>query len=312
MNENGMELSATDIALLEAIADMEKGLAEGAVNIRKDSGCATRVETDNIKITNKTDVSGIDIRIAPGAHESCHIPVVITKSGLQEVVYNDFFVGEGADVTIIAGCGIHNCGDDASRHDGVHTFHIGKNARVRYVEKHYGDGDGSGERIMNPETVCYLEEGAFLQMDMSQIGGIDSTKRKTTVVCGKGAEVVITERLLTHGRQLADSDMVIELNGEDSKGRVISRSVAQDESVQRFVPRVVGNAKCFGHVQCDSIIMGKARISSVPEINANCVDAQLIHEAAIGKIAGDQLLKLQTLGLTEEEAEDRILKGFLE
>ena len=312
MNENGMELSAADIALLEAIADMEKGLAEGAVNIRKDSGCATRTETENIKITNKTEVSGIDIHIAPGAKESCHIPVILTKSGLQEVVYNDFYVGEGADVTIIAGCGIHNCGDDASRHDGVHTFHIGKNAKVKYVEKHYGDGDGMGERIMNPETVCYLEEGAFLQMDMSQIGGIDSTRRKTTVVCGKDAEVVITERLLTHGKQLADSDMVIELNGEDSKGRVISRSVAQDESVQRFVPRVVGNARCFGHVQCDSIIMGKARISSVPEINANSVDAQLIHEAAIGKIAGDQLLKLQTLGLTEEEAEDRILKGFLE
>lgn len=311
MNENGMELSATDIALLEAIADMEKGLAEGAVNIRKDSGCATRVETDNIKIVSKTDVSGIDIHIAPGTKESCHIPVVITKSGLQEVVYNDFYVGEGADVTIIAGCGIHNCGSEASRHDGVHTFHIGRNARVKYVEKHYGEGDGLGENIMNPETVCYLEEGAFLQMETSQIAGIDSTKRKTSVVCGKNAEVVITERLLTHGKQVADSDMVIELNGEDSKGRVISRSVAQDESVQHFVPRVVGNARCFGHVQCDSIIMGNARISSVPEIDANCVDAQLIHEAAIGKIAGDQLLKLQTLGLSEEEAEDRILKGFL-
>ncbi len=306
-----MELSATDIALLEAIAEMEKGLAEGAVNIRKDAGCATRKETDNVKFTDKTDVSGIDIHIAPGAKENCHIPVVITKSGLQEVVYNDFYVGEGADVTIIAGCGIHNCGDDASQHDGVHTFHIGKNARVKYVEKHYGDGDGTGERIMNPETVCYLEEGAFLQMDTSQIAGIDSTRRKTTIVCGKNAEVVVTERLLTHGKQIADSDMVIELNGEDSKGRVISRSVAQDESVQRFVPRMVGNARCFGHVQCDSIIMGTARISSVPQIDANCVDAQLIHEAAIGKIAGDQLLKLQTLGLTEEEAEDRILKGFL-
>ena len=305
------ELSATDIALLEKIAEMEAGLAEGAVNIRKDSGCAERVSTEGIKIESKTDKAGIDIFIAPGCKETCHIPVIITESGLKDTVYNDFFVGEGADVTIIAGCGIHNCGSDASEHDGVHTFHIGKGARVKYVEKHYGEGDGLGENIMNPETIAYLEENAFLQMDTSQIAGIDSTDRKTTIVCGKGAEVVITERLLTHGKQLADSDMVIELNGEDSKGRVISRSVAQDESVQRFVPRVVGNARCFGHVQCDSIIMGNARISSVPEIAANCVDAQLIHEAAIGKIAGDQLLKLQTLGLTEEEAEDRILKGFL-
>ena len=305
------ELSATDIALLEKIAEMEAGLAEGAVNIRKDSGCAERVSTEGIKIESKTDKAGIDIFIAPGCKETCHIPVIITESGLRETVYNDFYVGEGADVTIMAGCGIHNCGSDASEHDGVHTFHIGKGARVKYVEKHYGEGDGLGENIMNPETIAYLEEDAFLQMDTSQIAGIDSTDRKTTIVCGKGAEVVITERLLTHGKQRADSVMEIDLNGEDAKGRVISRSVAQDESVQRFVPRVVGNARCFGHVQCDSIIMGNARISSVPEIAANCVDAQLIHEAAIGKIAGDQLLKLQTLGLTEEEAEDRILKGFL-
>ena len=305
------ELSATDIALLEKIAEMEAGLAEGAVNIRKDSGCAERVSTEGIRIESKTDKAGIDIFIAPGCKETCHIPVIITESGLRETVYNDFYVGEGADVTIMAGCGIHNCGSDASEHDGVHTFHIGKGARVKYVEKHYGEGDGLGENIMNPETIAYLEEDAFLQMDTSQIAGIDSTDRKTTIVCGKGAEVVITERLLTHGKQRADSVMEIDLNGEDAKGRVISRSVAQDESVQRFVPRVVGNARCFGHVQCDSIIMGNARISSVPEIAANCVDAQLIHEAAIGKIAGDQLLKLQTLGLTEEEAEDRILKGFL-
>ena len=305
------ELSATDIALLEKIAEMEAGLAEGAVNIRKDSGCAERVSTEGIKIESKTDKAGIDIFIAPGCKETCHIPVIITESGLRETVYNDFYVGEGADVTIMAGCGIHNCGSDASEHDGVHTFHIGKGARVKYVEKHYGEGDGLGENIMNPETIAYLEEDAFLQMDTSQIAGIDSTDRKTTIVCGKGAEVVITERLLTHGKQRADSVMEIDLNGEDAKGRVISRSVAQDESVQRFVPRVVGNARCFGHVQCDSIIMGNARISSVPEIAANCVDAQLIHEAAIGKIAGDQLLKLQTLGMTEEEAEDRILKGFL-
>ena len=307
----GRELNDAEKALLEKIAEMKNGQAEGAVNVRLNSGCATRVSTENIQISSKHGKAGIDIIIAPGCKETCHIPVVISESGLKETVYNDFYIGDGADVTIIAGCGIHNCGEDASQHDGIHTMHIGRNARVKYVEKHYGDGDGTGERVMNPETVAILEEGAFLQMDTSQIAGIDSTNRKTTVTCAKGAEVIITERLLTHGKQKAFSDMEILLNGEDSKGRVISRSVAQDESEQSFVPRMVGNARCFGHVQCDTIIMGDARIRSVPEIAANCVDAQLIHEAAIGRIAGDQLLKLQTLGLTEEEAEDRILKGFL-
>ena len=212
---------------------------------------------------------------------------------------------------IIAGCGIHNSGCDEARHDGVHTFYVGKNSRVRYAEKHYGEGDGSGTNIMNPQTVVYLEEGASIQMETVQIRGIDSTKRSTKIVCGKAAEALITERLLTHGKQLAESDMEIILDGADSKGRVISRSVAQDSSRQVFRPVVVGNALCFGHVQCDSIIMGSAKIESIPAITANSTEAQLIHEAAIGKIAGDQLLKLQTLGLTEEEAEDRILKGFL-
>ena len=305
------ELNSVDTALLEIIAGMKNGKADGAYNIRKDSGCADRVNTDNVKITSKEDRPGIDVTFAPGCRESCHIPVIITESGLRETVYNDFYVGEGADVIIIAGCGIHNCGEDAAEHDGIHAFHIEKNARVKYIEKHYGDGDGRGERIMNPTTVAYLGEGAFLQMETSQIGGIDSTMRDTRVECGKGAEVVVTERLLTHGSQHADSDMSIILNGEDSKGRVISRSVAQEDSVQIFRPVVEGNAKCFGHVQCDSIIMDRARISSVPAITANDLDAQLIHEAAIGRIAGDQLLKLETLGLTPEEAEDRILKGFL-
>ena len=305
------ELNSVDTALLEVIAGMKNGKAEGAYNIRKDSGCADRVNTENVVITSKTDKPGIDITFAPGCKDTCHIPVIITESGLRETVYTDFYVGEGADVLIIAGCGIHNCGEDASEHDGIHAFHIGRNARVKYVEKHYGEGDGLGENIMNPTTIAYLEEGAFLQMETSQIAGIDSTRRETRVECGKGAEVVVTERLLTHGKQHADSDMTILLNGEDSKGRVISRSVAQDESVQVFRPVVEGNAKCFGHVQCDSIIMGNAKISSVPAITANDLDAQLIHEAAIGRIAGDQLLKLETLGLTPEEAEDRILKGFL-
>ena len=301
-----------DQELLEKIADM-LGKPVGSFNIRKDSGCADRQSTENIQITDKTDgKSGIEIRIKDGTvGEKCHIPVIITKSGVEEMVYNDFFIGENCAVEIIAGCGIHNCGDQDSRHDGVHTFYVGKNSKVKYTEKHYGGGDGRGGKIMNPETVVYLEEGAFLQMESTQIRGVDSTKRNTKIVCGKGAEAVITERLLTHGNQTAISDMEIVLDGQDAKGRVISRSVAQEDSEQVFYPRMVGNAECFGHVQCDSIIMGNAKIKSIPAVIANCPEAQLVHEAAIGKIAGEQLLKLQTLGLTEEEAEDCILKGFL-
>ena len=306
-------ITEIDARLLEQIADLT-GQPVGAFNIRKDSGCEARQSTEFIEITTKTDKEGIDIRIKDGTKgEKCFIPVVISKSGITEMVYNDFFIGDDCDVEIVAGCGIHNSGCNESRHDGIHTFYVGKNSRVRYAEKHYGENDPgqTGQNIMNPQTIVYLGENSTIQMDTVQIRGIDSTKRFTKFVCEAGSEVVITERLLTHGKQEAISDMEFELNGEDAKCRVISRSVGQDESVQVFYPRVVGNAPCFGHVQCDSIIMGDAKIRSIPEISANHPEAQLIHEAAIGKIAGDQLLKLETLGLTAEEAEDTILKGFL-
>ena len=287
-------MNKIDSELLEQIADLN-GTPEGAYNIRKDSGCDGRQSTENIQIISKEDKPGIDIIIKDGTKgETCTIPVIITQTGLTEMVYN-----------------IHNPGCEESRHDGVHTFYVGKNSRVRYSEKHYGCGGGTGGNVMNPQTVVHLEEGAFIQMDTVQIRGIDSTERDTKIFCKAGAECVITERLLTHGNQHAASDMEIILDGVDSKGRVISRSVAQDQSSQVFYPRMVGNAQCFGHVQCDSIIMGDATIRSIPEIAANSTEAQLIHEAAIGKIAGDQLLKLQTLGLTAEQAEDRILRGFL-
>ena len=306
-------INEIDAKLLEKIADLT-GKPVGAFNIRKDSGCEARQSTENIEITSKTDKEGIEIRIKDGTKgEVCHIPVIISKSGLNEMVYNDFFIGDNCDVEIVAGCGIHNTGCNESRHDGIHTFYIGKNSRVHYAEKHYGENGekADGKNVMNPQTVVYLGENSTIQMDTVQIRGIDSTKRMTKFVCEAGSEVVVTERLLTHGKQEAISEMEIELNGADAKSRVISRSVAQDESYQLFYPRVVGNAPCFGHVQCDSIIMGDARIRSIPEIAAHHPDAQLVHEAAIGKIAGDQLLKLETLGLTAEEAEDTILKGFL-
>ena len=306
-------MNELDKSLLEKIADLT-GTTPDALNIRKDSGCAARQSTENIEITSKTDgKEGIDIRIKDGTKgEKCYIPVIISKTGLSEMVYNDFYIGEDCDVTIVAGCGIHNCGDCDSEHDGVHTFHVGKNAKVTYVEKHYGEGEGTGKRILNPQTILYLEEGARVTLESTQIRGVDDTKRYTKAVLkGENAEFIVQEKLLTHGDQKADSVMDVFLDGENSSCRVISRSVAQDNSTQVFYPRVVGNTACFGHVQCDSIIMGTAKVRSIPEISCNHVDAGLIHEAAIGKIAGDQILKLQTLGLSYEEAEEKILEGFL-
>ena len=298
--------------LLHVISDLDEMPAEGAFNLRENGKGVQRRSTKNVEITPKTDKPGIDIRVAPGtAFESVHIPVVLTESGMNDLVYNDFYIGEGATVEIVAGCGIHNCGCDTSQHDGIHTFYIGKNAHVSYVEKHYGEGEGTGKRILNPQTIAYLEEGATLDMDTSQIRGVDDTKRFTKVVVGRGAEVVISEKLLTHGEQSAVSDMEVELNGDGAKASITSRSVAKEQSHQVFYPRLSGNCACFGHVTCDAIIMDKARVRAIPELTANHVDAQLIHEAAIGKIAGEQILKLMTLGLTAEEAEQQILDGFL-
>ena len=298
--------------ILQEVADMASIPETGAVNIRSDGKKAFRQNTKNIVIESKTDKDGIDIRIAPGTkNENVHIPVVLTEAGRHDMVYNDFFIGEGAEVKIVAGCGIHNCGDCDSEHDGIHTFHVGKNAKVTYVEKHYGEGEGTGKRILNPQTILYLDEGSQVTLETVQIRGVDDTKRYTKAVVGEGAEFIVQEKLLTHGKQYAESEMDVFLNGKDSKTRVISRSVAQDDSVQIFYPRVEGNNPCFGHVSCDAIIMGKAKVRAIPEITCNHVDAGLIHEAAIGKIAGDQILKLMTLGLTAEEAEEKILEGFL-
>ena len=298
--------------ILQTVADMA-AIPTGAVNIRSDGQKAYRHNSEHIRIESKTDNDGIDILIETYTKdESVHIPVVLTKSGFHDMVYNDFHVGEGAEVTIVAGCGIHNCGDCDSQHDGIHTFYVGKNAKVTYIEKHYGEGSGTGKRILNPQTILYLEEGASVTLETSQIRGVDDTKRYTKgELNGKEAELIIHEKLLTHEDQHAISEMDVFLNAEDSKTQVTSRSVAQDTSHQVFYPRVEGNCACFGHVQCDAIIMGHAKVRAIPEITCNHVDASLIHEAAIGKIAGEQILKLMTLGLTHEEAEQKILEGFL-
>ncbi|MBR6275288.1 MAG: SufD family Fe-S cluster assembly protein [Lachnospiraceae bacterium] len=297
--------------LLEEIADLHD-VPAGAYNIRANSELAGRNTTENIDIVTKTDVPGIDIFIKPGTKkESVHIPVVLSKSGLKEMVYNDFHIGEDADVVIVAGCGIHNSGSLDSEHDGIHRFFVGKNAKVKYVEKHYGQGDGSGKRILNPGTEVHMEEGSSMEMEMVQIKGVDSTVRTTTAELARGASLVVRERLMTHGEQKAESVYEVKLNGIDASADVVSRSVAKDNSYQKFDAIIIGNAPCKGHTECDAIIMDNAHILAVPKLEALDIDASLIHEAAIGKIAGEQLTKLMTLGLSEEEAEEQIVNGFL-
>ena len=305
-------LDKIQMQMLTEVADLH-GVPEGAYNIRVNGEKAGRNTTANIDIATKTDgKSGIDIRIKPGTkNESVHIPVVLSESGIKETVYNDFYIGEDSDVVIVAGCGIHNCGNQDSQHDGVHRFFVGKNARIRYVEKHYGEGDGAGKRILNPVTEVYQEAGSYVDMEMVQIKGVDNAHRITRAELAEGATMIVHERLMTHGEQVATSVYEVALNGEGSSTDVISRSVAKDTSEQVFEAAIVGNSVCSGHAECDAIIMDKAHVVAVPKLDARNVDAALIHEAAIGKIAGDQLIKLMSLGLTEAEAEEQIIGGFL-
>lgn len=297
--------------LLMQVADLHE-VPTGAYNIRSNGESAGRHSTEHIEIIPKKDKPGIDIFIKPGTKkESVHIPVLMTQTGLKELVYNDFHIGADCDVTIVAGCGIHNSGDQASEHSGIHSFYVGKNSRVRYVEKHYGSGEGTGERVMNPETIVNLDENSYMEMDTVQIKGVDSTNRVTRAKLGKSAQLVIKEKLMTHGKQKATTNFYVDLDGEDSSTNVISRSVAKDFSEQTFYSHINGNNKCAGHSECDAIIMDNAVVRAIPEITANNIDASLIHEAAIGKIAGEQLIKLMTLGLTEAQAEEQIVNGFL-
>ena len=297
--------------LLAEVADL-KATPKGAYNIRSDGESAARNTTENINIVTKTDKPGIDIIIKPGTKgEDVHIPVIISRDGYQETVYNDFFIGEDADVTIIAGCGIHSTGCELTEHSGVHTFYVGKNAKVKYIEKHYGEGEGTGERVMNPSTVIVMEENSYMEMETAQIRGVDSTYRSTKATLGDKAVLKIGEKIMTHGRQSATTDFEVDLNGVDCGCHVVSRSVAKDDSKQLFISCMNGNNRCHGHTECDAIIMDNGNVAAVPKVNANNVEASLIHEAAIGKISGEQLIKLMTLGLTEKEAEERIVNGFI-
>ena len=308
---NWKEMDEMQKRLLDEVADLHE-IPEGAYNIRANSQSAGRASTAHIEIIPREDGKGLTVNIQPGTkNESVHIPVVMTESGLKELVYNDFHIGEDADVLIVAGCGIDNCGSQDSEHDGIHRFFVGKGAHVRYVEKHYGSGSGTGKRILNPGTEVYMEENSSMEMEMVQIKGVDDTNRTTTAELGAGAKLIVRERLMTHGRQNALSTYVVRLNGDGATADVVSRSVARDHSYQEFDAKLVGNAACSGHTECDSIIMDRGKILAVPGLEANHVDAALVHEAAIGKIAGEQIIKLMTLGLTEQEAEEQIINGFL-
>lgn len=298
--------------LLKEVSGMMDIPATGAFNIRNNSKSEGRHSTENIDIVPKADGTGLDIYVKPFTkNENVHIPALITQDGVKEVVYNDFHIGEGAEIEIIAGCGIHNCGCDDSVHEGIHRFFVGKDAKIKYIEKHIGEGDGSGKRIINPQTHIEAEENAYIEMDTVQLKGVDSTKRVSSAKLAAGATMIIKEKIMTHGQQYAETSFDVDLDGAGSSAQLISRSVAKDDSRQLFRSKINGNAECYGHSECDAIIMDRGIVAAEPEITANHVDASLVHEAAIGKIAGDQLTKLMTLGLTEDEAEAQIINGFL-
>ena len=303
-------MNKIDKDLLAKIADLH-GTPEGSYNIRKNGVSVERKTSAEIDITTKADKPGIDINIKPGVvGKSVHIPVIITQTGLTESVYNDFFVGENADVTIVAGCGIHNPGTEKSEHDGIHRFFVKKGAKVKYIERHFGFGK-KADKILSPTTEVFLEEGAEMEMETHQIGGVSHAIRKTKATLGAGAKLVIHEKILTEENQTAETHFDVRLKGKNSSVQVVSRSVAKGNSYQKFVSNIVGENECFGHVECDAILLDNARVVSVPKIDAKCVDASLVHEAAIGKIAGNELIKLETLGLTQEEAENVIIQGYL-
>ncbi len=303
-------MNSIDKSLLEKIADLH-GIPEGSYNIRKNGESVERKTTPEIDIITKKDKPGIDIFVNENVvNKSVHIPVIITQSGLTEDVYNDFYIGKNSDVLIVAGCGIHNPGTEKSEHDGIHTFHVNENSKIRYVEKHFGYGK-KAEKVLNPITEIYLGKNAEMTLETYQLGGVSSAIRKTKAILEDNAKLIIKEKILTEENQTAETHFEVVLKGKNSSVKVTSRSVAKGKSYQKFVSNIIGENDCFGHVECDAILLDNARVVSVPEIDAKCVDASLIHEAAIGKIAGDELIKLESLGLSQEEAEKVIIDGFL-
>ena len=304
-------INKIDENLLNNISNYDE-IKKGAYNIRKNGQGIERKVTENVNIITKQDKPGINIYVKENTKfEFIHIPVIITESGLTDLVYNDFYIGKNANVIIIAGCGIHNEHHKKSQHDGIHRFYLEEGAKVKYIEKHYGEGNGDGKKVLNPVTEVYLKKGSSMEMESSQIKGVDSTIRETKGVLEEDTNFVVSEKIMTNGTQTAKTIFDVQLNGDNSSTHVTSRSVATEESKQYFISKIYGNTKCFAHSECDAIIKDNAIVTATPEITANNVEANLIHEAAIGKIAGEQIVKLMTLGLTEKQAEDEIINGFL-
>lgn len=297
--------------LLKNISDWKDDF-DGAYNIRENGGCAGRQSSKNIKIESKQEGPGLVIHVSSEAkQEAVYIPACVTHSGVDDLVYNDFYIADGADVIIVAGCGVHADGEDTARHNGIHRFFLGKNARVLYKEKHIGTGNGKGARKIDPVTDIFMEENSYMEMDTMQISGVTTTNRSTNASLKAGAKLIIHERLLTDEEETAKSDFCVSLDGDDAGVDLISRSVAKGDSYQEYHSVIKGNCRCTGHSECDAILAGNGRVNAAPELYAGHIDASLIHEAAIGKIAGEQIIKLCTLGLTEQEAEQKIIEGFL-
>ena len=297
--------------LLGIVSDF-KGSFQGAFNIRENGQCAGRQSSPNIHIESKTDKPGIDIHVLPGTKgETLYIPACVTHGDVDDLVYNDFFIGKNADVRIVAGCGVHTDSEEEARHNGIHRFFLEKGARVVYEEKHVGTGKGTGAKRIDPVTEVTLDEDSYLEMDTVQLGGVDSTVRKTSGVLGARAKLIVRERIMTDGEETAKTDFKVTLKGEDSGVDLMSRSVAKGHSHQEFISSIRGENRCTGHSECDAILVDGGTVGAAPMLEAYHVDAALIHEAAIGKIAGEQILKLRTLGLTEEEAQEKIIAGFL-
>lgn len=305
-------LEKEDKELLDNITDSEQ-LFESAFNVRKNGCPFVKKETETIKIVSqKEGKEGIEIYVKNnGEKQLVNIPVLITKGGLDDLVYNDFYIESGAQVTIVAGCGIHNCDKSDSRHNGIHSFYLEEGAKVNYIEKHYGSGDGEGAKVLNPITRVFLKKNSSLEMETVQIEGVDSTIRETIAKLEDNTNLVIKEKIKTSKNQYAKTIFEVDLDGVNSSCHLISRAVAEDNSKQEFISNLRGNNKCYAHSECDAILKDNGIALANPIVLANNVDANLIHEAVIGKIAGEQLLKLMSLGLSEKEAEEVIINGFL-
>ena len=282
-----------------------------AMNIREDAQTCQRRNSENVIITGLKDNTGLKIHVLSSAKgEEVFIPAIVTKSNITDEVRNDFYIDSGAEVIIQAGCALHTDGNGESTHNGNHHFYIGEGAKVTYNEKHFGEGTNA-KKTISPSNVIVLEKNAYLKMDTIQTDGVSYTNRTTKATVKAGARLEINERIQTQNDQQSISNIDIDAIGDGASIDIVSRSVAKDDSVQTLKTNITANSVCTGHSECDTILVGNGKATSIPALVANNPKASLVHEAAIGRISQQQIEKLQTLGLDEEEAEHYIIKGFL-